>query len=952
MRPDRPGAATILLTLALASRSAAAEPVRFERDLAPLLARHCVRCHRPGTAKGDLSLATAADLNAAAVVEPGKPGESPLVEAITPSAPGKRPAMPREGEPLSPAQVDLVRRWIAEGAVWPKGLVVKESPKAGADWWSLRPIAAVVPPGPEGLPPDWSGNPIDRFIYAGLREHGLTPSPPADARPLIRRLTYDLTGLPPTPEEVAAFVADTSPTAYERLVERLLASPRYGERWGRHWLDVVRFGESRGYERNEIIPNAWPFRDYVIRSFNADKSFDRLVREHLAGDVIGKDNPEVEVGTTFLVCGPYDDVGNQDAAQAAVIRANTLDDVIRATSESFLGLTAGCARCHDHKFDPILARDYYALYATFAGVRHGGRTVATAAARAENAVKLGPLHAKETAASGAHAKLEAAILARAEARKAEIEAPWKRSAPRYEATEETFPAVEATAVRLVVTATDGDPAGTSGYQVDEFEAWTDEDQPRNVALASAGGIASGASRTVEDAGDAYGAALVNDDRYQAAWIAQGPELTVRFARRERVNRVVFSANRNGGFHRPYAAEYRVEATTDGVHWNAFASSADRAPVGPAHHRKRLLDHETTPDEANRLRSLAAELASARAAIAALPPLPNWWAGTFEAATGPFHVFLGGDPQRKGPDVSSASLGVLKGAVPDFNLPASAPESDRRLALANWIVDPRQPLTPRVLVNRVWHYHFGTGLVDTPSDFGVMGGRPTHPELLDWLARRLLDDAWRLKPLHRLIVTSQTYRQSSAHREGPAQIDGGSRWLWRFPPGRLDAEEVRDTMLAIAGVLDPSMGGPGFRLYRYLQDNVATYVPLDDPGAETYRRAVYHHNARASYLDVLTDFDCPDNAFGAPRRASTTTPLQALTMMNHGFAVAMARAFADRLRREAGAEPSAQVARAFALAFGRAPTGDETAAASALIARRGLPAFCRAVLNANETISVD
>jgi hypothetical protein len=351
-------------------------------------------------------------------------------------------------------------------------------------------------------------------------------------------------------------------------------------------------------------------------------------------------------------------------------------------------------------------------------------------------------------------------------------------------------------------------------------------------------------------------------------------------------------------------------------------------------------------------SATAELASARAALAAVPGLPSWWAGKFETAPGPFVIFLGGDPGRRGAEARAGSPKALGGEEPGYALPADAPESSRRLALAEWLVDPRNPLALRVLANRLWHYHFGTGIVDTPSDFGFMGGRPSHPELLDWLARQVIDAGWRLKPLHRLIVTSQTYHQSSAYREAAAQVDGNSRLLWRFPPRRLAAEEVRDTMLQVAGVLETSMGGPGFKLYRYLEDNVATYVPLDAPGPETYRRGVYHHSARASHLDLLSDFDCPDNAFGAPRRAATTTPLQALTMMNHAFGLDMARALADRLRREAGAEPSAQVRRAFALAFGRPPSEAERGRAVSLIARHGLLPFCRALLNANELIYLE
>jgi hypothetical protein len=929
-----------------------ADPVRFEQAIGPILSRHCIRCHGPGNRKGEISLASAADVQKSGVVEPGKPEESTLLDVVSASDAGGKPAMPKEGSPLSAEQVALLKRWIEQGAVWPNGLVLKETARAGADWWSLRPVSRAEPPAPEGLPEAWSGHPIDRFVFAGLKAKGLDPSPPADRRTLLRRLNYDLTGLPPTPEEIEAFVRDVRPDAYERQVDRLLASPRYGEHWGRHWLDVVRFGESRGYERNEIIPNAWPFRDYVIRSFNQDAPFDRIVREHLAGDVIARDQPDREIGTAFLVCGPYDDVGNQDEAQAALIRANTLDDIIRATSEAFLGITMGCARCHDHKFDPVSQRDYYGLYATFAGVRHGNRTIVGSRGSAAHAARIEPLRKREADAELALRRIEDAVLARAEARKAAHESRWTRPAAQFERIEEKFQGESASAIRLVVTATDGDPGNPIGYQIDEFEVWTEEAQPRNVALAAAGAVAAGKSRAVEDSGEAYAVSNVNDGKYQAAWIAQGPELVIRLPRSERVDRVVFSSNRNGIFHRPFPAEYGIEVSNDGIRWRLVASSADRQPVTAGHRRRRLLQAEMTSEEAKSQARAAAELAAARSALAAVPALPSWWAGNFESAPGPFHVFLGGDPKRRGAEARPCSPALLARLEPPYALPGDAPESGRRLALAEWLVDRRNPLTPRVLANRLWHYHFGTGIVDTPSDFGFMGGRPSHPELLDWLAREVIDRGWRLKPLHRLIVTSQTYRQSSAVRQAAARVDGNSRLLWRFPPRRLAAEEVRDTMLVLAGVLDTSMGGPGFKLYRYREDNVATYIPLDTPGPETYRRAVYHHSARASHLDLLSDFDCPDNAFGAPRRASTTSPLQALTMMNHVFALDMARRLAERLRREAGQDPGSQVRRAFELAFCRPPTPAEASEAASLVARHGLMALCRVILNTNELIYLE
>jgi mono/diheme cytochrome c family protein len=691
-----------------ASAPAADDQVSFARDVAPILQEHCLRCHQPGNRKGDLSLVSPDDLRVAGRLVPGRPLESGLVKMIT-AQPGEKPEMPRKGPPLSEAQVSLIRRWIEQGAHWPDHLILAEKSKADRSWWSLQPLAKLEPPLTDGMPSQWSANPIDRFIYAKLAARKLTPNAPADRRTLIRRLSYDLTGLPPTPEEVGAFLADESSDAYERLVERLLASPRYGEQWGRHWLDVVRFGESNGFERNVLINNLWPFRDYVVRSFNEDKPFDRFAQEHLAGDVLAAGDPANAIGTVFLVCGPYDNVGNQDAAAAAVIRADTIDEMLRATGEAFLGLTVGCARCHDHKFDPILQSDYYAMYAAFTGVQHGERTL----------------------------------------------------------------------------------------------------------------------------------------------------------------------------------------------------SASRPAV---------------------------------------------WAGKFAAAPGVVHVMIGGDPRRKGQAVTAASLSALNGLRSSYKLSAEASESERRLALARWITSKDNPLTPRVLANRLWHYHFGVGIVDTPSDFGYMGGRPTHPELLDWLAGQILHHGWRLKPLHRLIVTSQAYRQASTYRADAATEDAEARLLWRFPPRRLSGEEIRDTMLAVAGKLDlAKAGGPGFRLYKYVEDNVATYLPLDEHGPETYRRALYHQNARAARVDVLGDFDCPDPAAAAPRRAVTTTPLQALAMMNHRFTHDMAGFLAQRVEG-LGSQPE-QVRQVFLLAYGRQADGDELRESVAVIERHGLRAFCLAVLNSNELIYI-
>lgn len=935
----------------------------FTRKVAPILSAKCVSCHRSGNLKGGFNLTTRVLLlkggDGGAVVVPGNAAESLLYTRAI-SQDGQPPEMPAKGEPLSPTEAAALKEWITAGAPWPDGVVLKEKAKADANFWSLQPIAESQPPAAVEAPPGWSSNPIDRFIIAGLRHRGLPPNPPANARAFIRRATYDLTGLPPTPEEVAGFVeecgAGLPDAAVERLVDRLLSRPQYGERWGRHWLDVIRFGESRGYERNEIIRNLWPFRDYVIKSFNDDKPFDRLILEHLAGDVVGKDQPEVEVGSAFLVAGPYDDVGNQDAAAAAQIRADQIDEMIRATGEAFLGLTLGCARCHDHKFDPLLASDYYAMYATFAGTVHGQREVATTAARREREEKLAPLTAERSKLVAEREQLDGELTRRANEREAEAAKAWIRPKVNRYGTEEKFAPVEARYIRLSVEGTDSDEARQSRFKLDEFEVWTDEPTSRNVALASLGGKAAGEAASPKDFSGGYGAALVIDGKFGERWQPSGSELVITLSRAERINRAYFSSDRTRAvadnyFLTTFVGDYTIDVSTDGKAWQTVANSQDRAP--PSMHRKlaRLRKLVTTADDTAKLTDSNRRIAELDKQIAAVPPLSTWWVGNHQPAPGPYHVFVGGSPQRKGDAVTPASLQVLGPLASAYRIDIEPDDGARRVALARWLTAADNPLTPRVLANRVWQYHFGRGIVDTPSDFGYLGSRPTHPELLDWLASELLRNGWKLKPLHRLIMTSQTYRQSAAWREEAASADAESLFLWRFPPRRLAAEEIRDTLLSVAGKLDLKMGGPGFQLYEYQQDNVATYVPLDAPGPETYRRAVYHHNARASRVDVISDFDCPDPAFAEARRASTTSPLQALTLMNHRFSLDMTQFLAERLERDAADVPG-QVRRAFQLAFGREPSDREREQATALITAHGRRAFCRAIINANELIYLE
>ncbi len=922
----------------------------FEQKIRPVLVEHCYECHSADAKKlkANLLLDTQAgwekggDSGGPAII-PGQPDRSPLVRSLQHlddlEMPAKKPK-------LADAIIADFVTWVKLGAPDPRAGGAVAAKRADKSWWSLQPLAPLD-----------AQRTIDDFIDAKLAGEKLALNPPAEPRALIRRMTYDLHGLPPSSEEVRGFEADSRrdpASALHHLVDRLLASPRYGERWGRHWLDVIRFGESVGFERNVIIDDLWPFRDYVIKSINDDKPFNRFIVEHLAGDVIGKNDPAVEVGSAFLVAGPYDDVGNQDVVAQKNIRAATLDDVITATSGAFLGLTINCARCHNHKFDPIPTEDYYRLRAAFEGVAHGRRVVATKEERVAFAAATEPLNGRRQELVAARDALEQTVRARANAEVDKASPPRPKIAPQM--TEERFSPAPALSVRFTMHASTANPKSAVAARLVEFEVWSAGAEPRNVALARNGGKAEGAkSATAEDFPEAYGAQLTIDGKFGEQWFIGNPAvLTITFARPETIDRITFRNAKGENIEEANAqgatpTDYEVEVSLDGNTWRLVASSEGRQPWSAAHAIERKRQAIITAEEKREIAAVSRQIAETDRALAAVPPLRQVWIGKHTQPKEPTFVHKGGDPTKPGDAVAASSLAVLDRVTTPFALAADAPESERRLALANWIVSADNPLPARVLANRVWQYHFGTGIVDTPSDFGFLGARPTHPELLDHLAGRLLHHGWKLKGLHREILLSKTYLQSSAFRADAARADKDARLLWRFPPRRLSAEEVRDTMLAVAGQLrlEP-MGGPGFRLYKFTQNNVCTYFPLDRHGPETYRRAVYHQNARASVVDVLNDFDLPDIAFAAPRRANTTTPLQALTLLNHSFTLDMAEALAGRL----SGDPVAQIEQAYARVMQRAPSGTERENGVTLIASHGVRAFCRALLNANELIYLE
>jgi hypothetical protein len=633
------------------------------------------------------------------------------------------------------------------------------------------------------------------------------------------------------------------------------------------------------------------------------------------------------------VAGAWDEVKSPDPVLTANQRADELHDIVSTVGATFLGLTVGCARCHSHKFEPILQLDYYRLKAVFAGVQHGERPVRT-----------GDESARIKASEAVRADLE-----KVEAELTAIEPLADPAAVRVRRgpvdprrNVERFPPVTAKFVRVVVFATNNlEPC------VDEFEVYSTGTDAKNVALASAGTTATSAG-DYPNAPDIHRLAFVNDGKYGngRSWISNTPgrgRLVFELPRPVEIDRVIWGRDREGIFQDRLATRYRIDVSADGMAWQVVASSDDRSEFGKSAGPPPALA-AADRDKWVRLDRNAADL---RAKLAALLRANTAYVGRFTAPD-PVHRLDRGDPTAKREPVDP---GVLSAVLPKRDVPKST-DADRRVAFAKWVTDPTNPLTPRVMVNRVWQHHFGTGLVPTPSDFGFNGGRPSHPELLDWLAAEFVEKKWSVKHLHRLIVTSETYRQSStATPEGLAK-DAGARWFWRYPPRRLEAEAIRDSILAVSGKLDLTPGGPGFDLFEPNTNYVRVYTPKTVFGPAEFRRMVYQTVVRMRPDETFGVFDCPDGGQIAPKRNRSTTPLQSLNLLNSPFLVQQANYFADRVKADAGSKATDQVGRAFRLAFQREPTESEAASAVRLVADHGLPALCRALLNANEFLYVD
>jgi hypothetical protein len=798
------------------------EGLRFyDQEVRPILAASCFKCHshEAKKAKGGLVVDSLGGLlkggDTGPAIVPGAPAKSLLIRAVRHVDDDLK--MPQGGKKLSDQQIDRLVRWVKMGAPAPAAdKAVKARGKISDEdraWWAFQPVRE--PPIPK-VTNAWCRNAIDRFIYAKLTAEGLQPSPQADRMALCRRVTFDVTGLPPTPAEVDAFLADQAPGAYERLVDRLLASPRYGEHWARHWLDLARYAESDGFRADGYRPSAWRYRDYVIRAFNQDKPYDRFVLEQLAGDEIAPDDPAALAATAFLRHTIYE--FNQVDCRSQW--ADMLNDLTDVTGDVFLAMGMGCARCHDHKFDPILQKDYYSLQAFFAAfVPHDDVPLATHKERADYQARL---------------------------------AKWKS-----------------------LTA-------DLRKQIDHVEAKARQSGERRA-------------------------------------------------------------------HKRFPPE--IQAILD-------KPARARTPLEEQLYclAYRQVDFEYTRVDTRMKKEEIKEVAALRKKLAAFDaskpaPLPAAMTVTDVGPTAP-PTFI---PRKGKQPIEPAFPEVLGEKPPVIAPPPAAPHSTgRRTALARWLTRPDNPLTTRVIVNRIWQYHFGRGLVATSSDFGRLGEKPSHPELLDWLAVRFVKDGWSFKKMHRLILTSATYQQS-ALAPAPAialKKDPENRLVWRGSTRRLDAEQIRDAILAATGELDLHMGGPG--------------VPASTP-----RRSIYAKVMRNTHDPLLDVFDAPEGFTSTAQRNVTTTPTQALLLFNGKQLQQRARAFAQRLARQCPGSPEEQIAAAYRLAYGRPPEPAERAKALEFLSdqarhikpRTGSPGvetavspalvdFCHALLNSNEFIYVD
>ena len=878
-------AAGVVLAGAAGSAAQPGAEVTFTDHVRPIFERSCWNCHGEASQLSGLDLrsretAVEGGTRGAALV-PGRADESRLYRVV---AGLDDPPMPMGGDRLSDAEVSAIRAWIDGGAHWDAGgatsadaaLAALENtmlPDGARDYWAFRLPAKAPPPAAAGY-----AHPVDRFLDAARREAGVAAGPRADPLTRLRRAHLDLTGLPPTPGQIEEFLSDTGRGAWERLIERLLDSPRYGERWGRHWLDVARYADSTGFEQDYRRDNAWRYRDYVIDAFNRDKPYNQFLREQIAGDELDHVTDETRIATGFLRAGPRVNFREKDNPER---RHDYLDDVLATIGRGVLGMTVHCARCHDHKFDPILQKDYYAMQASIFGyveIDH-------------------PL--LDPAAAAAWREKDAAIDALQQPLRDELEA---MHAPHFERMridliKERFP----DNVRQAATKPE------------------DERTPGERLLAAQVLSISPCPAPVDP--------QTLDGRFLAAHqllITRCPEAVVAElseAERGRWGKLVDAVEALEALRPPEPP--MAEIVTDGDY--------RYAPDGPGDEVIGCPECRIRPDEPG---SFLHEEGG--------PP--------YEAP--PSYFLIRGDPFSPGSPMSPGFLTAATHGDPPTVLPRpDGRTSGRRLALAEWVASRGNPLTARVMVNRIWHHHFGRGIVSTLDNLGRMGDPPTHPALLDWLAVEFMDRGWSVKEMHRLLMTSEAYQMASAWEDaGNRAADPENRLLWRYRPQRLEAEAVRDAIMAVSGGIDLTAGGPP--VFPHVPEDILAaqangYWDNQEDGPDVWRRSVYVYRRRSLGFPFFDTFDLPDQNQTAAARNVSTVATQALTLMNNEFVLNQARLFAERLERAAPGDVDRQIDLAWRIALTRPPAPGEAETARGLVASQSLVDLTHVMLNLNE-----
>lgn len=961
--------------------------------------KHCVVCHNSDEPKGGLSLGSHADFlkggDSGDVASLKKIEESYLLEVIS----GDEPEMPQDAAPLSKDDIESIKSWLESGAPWPGDKKLTDKSLADLEWWSLKPIAQPKVPAVLKSKRVRIQNPIDAFVASKLLEKNLSMSPPAEKRVLIRRLYFDLIGLPPTPKEIKDFVTDTNPNAYDQLVETLLEDKRYGERWARHWLDVVHYGDTHGYDKDKLRPNAWPYRDYVIRSLNQDKPYKQFVLEQLAGDQLFPNSRDGIEALGFISAGPWDFIGHAEVPETKidgrVARHLDRDDMVSTTMNAFCSITVQCAQCHNHKFDPVTQENYYDLQSVFAALdradRRYDRNPKTKKIRNELTVAIAALETRLSSVLAEMrdesrypevAKVESEIVKLTQLLEKE-KSPQRPEfgyhsgiAPKQNTTK--WVAVDLGKPKLIdkiiLVACNDDFAGIGegfGFPVQfKIEASNDPAFKKDFEV-----IADQTQNDFENPKCKPQSFHFKSEKEYRYVRVVASKLAPRqndfiFALSELM--VLAKDGKNIGSLKKVFSLDSIEAPVrwrranlvDGIYPNQ-SSQNSAVRIAELTRKKRKLIEELVDPKLRKLQTdLQTDLKLKTDQLKSLPPQSLVYAGTIHTGSGAFvgRGHVNGKPREvrllhrgnitsPGKVSVPGTIPVIKNAPTKFELPENHAEGDRRVALANWIVRKDNPLVWRSIVNRVWQYHFGRGIVDSPNDFGRMGQLPTHPELLDWLAIEFRDGGGSLKDLHRMIVKSAAFQQSSADNLEMSKVDRSNRFLWRMNRRKIESEIVWDTVLYLSGKLRNEMGGPGFRNFVLEKPEHSPhyeYEKYDVDDVKTHRRSIYRFVVRSAPDPLMECLDCADPSLLVDKRNQTVTPLQALSMMNNQFVVRMSEHFADRF----DAKDPNRVAKAFHEAIGRAPSRWELEKLQQYAKQNGMANYCRLLFNLNEFLFVD